>query len=57
MGHIKSQYMTGVINMIGLGVKQDKIQVFLTLLQSILSTIHWIKQIVIFKKITTMFNL
>ena len=44
MGHIKSQYMTGVINMIGLGVPQDKTQVFLTLLQSILfQTIHWTK--------------
>lgn len=26
MEHIKSQYMTGIINMIGLGVPQDKIQ-------------------------------
>ena len=43
MGHVKSQYMTGVINMIGLGVPQDKTQVFLTLLRSILLTIHWMK--------------
>ena len=50
MGHIKSQYMTGVINMIGLGVKQDKIQVFLTLLQSILSAIYWIKQFMVLRE-------
>ena len=28
MGHIKSQYMAGVINMIGLGVPQDKTHVW-----------------------------
>lgn len=27
MGHIQSQYMTGVIKMVGLGVPQDKTQV------------------------------
>ena len=27
MGHIKSHYMAGIINMIGLGMPQDKTQV------------------------------